>query len=217
MSSIALSRRVGAEVIGTFLLLFFGAGAVMTDAIRGHIGLLGISLAFGIAVATAIVCFGNVSGAHINPAVTITFWTRGLISSRDALAYIAAQCAGATAAALVLRGLLGPVAYVGATIPQLPAGASLAVEILLSFGLMYTIMAASADPLRASAAPFIIGGVVGLCALMGGPLTGASMNPARSLGPALASGTWDGHWIYWVGPIGGMWLAGRVYDWLREA
>lgn len=132
------------------------------------------------------------------------------------LPYILAQCLGAVLASLVMYAVVGPVGGFGATVPAVSVGGAFAIEWLLSFVLMLVIMAGATDTRVAEGfAGVAVGLTVGFCALMGGPLTGASMNPARSLGPALVGGLWQAHWVYWVAPISAMIAAARVYDFLR--
>ena len=212
-------RRAAAEGIGTFFLVLIGPGAAMvnthTDGVIGHAG---IALAFAFVVLAMIYTIGHLSGAHINPAVTIAFWSARRFPAREVLPYVAAQCAGAVTASLVLRWILGPVGNLGATIPTIPIGRAFAVEWLLSFVLMFVIMAVATDERVAGGfAGIAVGLTVGFDAMMGGPLTGASMNPARSLGPAVAGGIWDSHWIYWLGPVTAMIVAAWTYDFLRVA
>lgn len=129
-----------------------------------------------------------------------------------------AQCAGAALASLTLVSVLGPVGHLGATLPSIEPGKAFGVEWLLSFALMFVIMAVATDErVPEGFAALAVGLTVGFCALMGGPLTGASMNPARSFGPALVGGLWTAHWVYWVAPVTGMLVAARVYDALRRA
>ncbi|HKP75170.1 MAG TPA: MIP family channel protein [Longimicrobiaceae bacterium] len=215
----SVGRRAVAEAIGTFALVLIGPGAAMVDAYsQGAIGHAGVALAFGFVVTAMIYTLGHVSGAHINPAVTLAFWSVGRFRSRDVLPYVLAQCAGAVAASLVLRWILGPVGHLGATLPGVGTGRSFVVEWLLSFILMFVIISVATDErVTAGFAGIAVGLTVGFEAMMGGPLTGASMNPARSLGPAVAGGGWDAHWIYWVAPITAMLVAVRVYDFLRPA
>jgi glycerol uptake facilitator-like aquaporin len=119
---------------------------------------------------------------------------------------------------LALRAALGPIGNLGATLPAIPLGAAFSIEWLLSFALMFVIMAVATDPrVTDGFAPIAVGLTVGFCALMGGPLTGASMNPARSFGPAVIGNLWQAHWIYWLAPITGMIVAARVYELLRRA
>jgi MIP family channel proteins len=213
---VRIDRNIAAEFLGTFFLVLFGPGAVMVDAWSGgRLGQLGIALAFGCVVAAMVFALGDVSGAHINPAVTFAQWTRGRISGRHVVPYVLSQCAGAALASLALRAALGTAGNSGATLPAIPVTYAFAVEFALSFVLMEAV-AASGEPGRASAAPWAVGLAVGLCALVGGPLTGASMNPARSFGPALIGGEWRAHWIYWLAPLAGMLAAGRLHDLLRR-
>lgn len=212
-------RRLAAEAIGTFFLVFIGPGAVMVDAFTGGgVGPVGIALAFAFVVIAMIYALGHLSGAHINPAVTLAFWSVRRFPTGEVVPYIVAQCGGATAAALVLHAILGGAGQVGATLPAIPAGSAFVVEWLLSFALMFVIMAVATDRRVAPGfAPVAVGLTVGFCALMAGPLTGASMNPARSLGPALAGGHWRDHWVYWLAPVSAMIVAARTYDGLRLA
>jgi MIP family channel proteins len=161
---------------------------------------------------------GHLSGAHINPAVTFAFWPVGRFPTAEVLPYVAAQCAGAILASAALLALLGPVGRLGATLPSVSAGAAFGLEWLLSFGLMFVIMAvATGDRVADGFAAVPVGLAVGFCSLMGGPITGASMNPARSLGPALVGRLWGSHWVYWIAPVTGMLAAARVYEFLRVA
>jgi aquaporin Z len=216
-------RRVAAEGIGTFFLVLIGPGAAMVNAATGGaLGVAGIALAFAFVIIAMVYALGHLSGAHLNPAVTVAFWSTGRFPADEVLPYAVAQCAGAIAASAVLRAVLGPVGHLGATLPALTPsiavwGAFL-IEWLLSFALMFVIMAvATDDRVTPGFAPIAVGLTVGFCALTGGPLTGASMNPARSLGPALVGGEWRAHWVYWVAPLTAMLAAGRVYDLLRHA
>lgn len=208
-----------AEGIGTFFLVLIGPGAVMVNArMGGEVGHVGVALAFAFVVTAMIYALGHISGAHINPAVTIAFWTVRRFPGREVLPYIVAQCTGAILAAGTLRALLGPVGSLGATSPAIGRAGAVGVEALLSFALMFVIMAVATDERVAGGfAGLAVGLTVGFDALMGGLLTGASMNPARSLGPAVAGGIWQEHWIYWVAPIGGAVMAAWTYDWLRPA
>ena len=219
MSSRLDPRRLVAEGIGTFFLVLIGPGAVMVNAYSGGaIGHAGVALAFAFVVTAIVYALGHLSGAHINPAVTIGFWSGRRFPGREVGPYVVAQLLGAIGASAFLRGVLGPVGHVGATLPSLPLGAAFAVEWLLSFVLMFVIMAVATDERATNGfAGVAVGLTVGFCALTGGPLTGASMNPARSFGPALVGGIWTAHWIYWVAPITAMVAAARLYDFLRPA
>lgn len=212
------SRRAIAEALGTFFLVLIGPGAVMVDAFtHGALGPTGVALAFAFVVIAMVFALGHLSGAHINPAVTIAFWSAGRFPGREVLPYVVAQCAGAAAAAGVLRFVMGPIGNLGATIPAVGLAQALLVEWLFSFALMFVIMAVATDDRVADGfAALAVGLTVGFCALLG-PLTGASMNPARSFGPALVGGIWDAHWIYWLAPMTGMVAAARLYDVLRPA
>ncbi len=210
-------RRLAAEAIGTFFLVLIGAGAAMVNAwTGGGLGVTGIAIAFAFVVIAVVYALGHISGAHINPAVTIGFWSARRFPSRDVIPYVVAQCLGAVAASLTLRAVLGPVGSMGATLPAIAVASACVVEWLLSFVLMLVIMAvATDDRIAPGFAPIAVGLTVGFCALTGGPLTGASMNPARSFGPAIVGGLWREHWVYWLAPITAMVAAARLYDWLR--
>ncbi len=212
-------RRAASETLGTFFLVLIGPGAAMVDAFSGGgLGPVGIALAFTFVVTAVIFAAGPLSGAHINPAVTLAFWSVRRFPLSEALAYITAQCGGAVLASLALRSILGPVGDMGATLPQIPIASAFAMEWLLSFALMFVIMAAATDERSAGApAAMVVGLTVGFCALVGGPITGASMNPARSFGPALVGDLWRGHWIYWLAPITGAVVGARAYGLLRPA
>jgi MIP family channel proteins len=212
-------RRLTAEAVGTFFLVLIGPGAAMVNAWGGGLlGVSGIALAFAFVVIAMVYALGHVSGAHINPAVTVAFWSARRFPAREVIPYVVAQCVGAAAAAATLRAVLGPVGHLGATLPAISIGAAFAIEWLLSFVLMLVIMAVATDDRVAPGfAPLAVGLTVGFCALTGGPLTGASMNPARSFGPAVVGGFWTAHWVYWLAPITGMIAAARLYDWLRDA
>jgi MIP family channel proteins len=207
-------REALAEGIGTFILVFAGTGAVMVNNIsQGAITHIGISFVFGAVVAALIYSIGHISGAHFNPAVTLAFWTSGFFPKRQVLPYIFAQCVGAITASILLLISLGKVANLGATLPLngnwLQA---FVLELILTFILMFVILGSGLDR-RAPIgfAGLAIGLTVGLEAAFMGPITGASMNPARSFGPALIGGIWQHHWVYWVAPILGAQLAVIVY------
>jgi MIP family channel proteins len=211
-------RRYVAEMIGTFALVAVGPGAVMVAASTHAFGQVGIALAFGLVITLCVAATGHVSGAHINPAVTLGFWSIGRFPMRDVAPYLVAQCAGAIAASGFLRWVLGPIANLGATVPALPLPQAFAVEMGYSALLAFVIMAVATDEKSPPAvAPFAIGATVGAGALVTGPLTGGSFNPARSLGPAVVSGVWSAHWLYWIAPTLGMLSAMRLYAWLRPS
>lgn len=214
-----LARRCAAEALGTFFLVLIGPGAVMVDAwSRGALGHVGVALSFAFVVTAMVYALGHVSGAHINPAVTVAFASARHFPRREVLPYVAAQCLGAVAASLLSRLALGPVGELGATLPAVPIPVAFGVEWVLSFGLMLVVMAVATDRRAAGGfAGIAVGLTVGFEAMAGGPLTGASMNPARSLGPAVAGGGWAGHWLYWVAPLTAMVAAAWFYEWLRAA
>jgi len=213
-----LPRRCAAEGLAAFALVFAGCGAIVTDSIGdGVLGTVGVALVFGLVIMAMIYATGHLSGAHINPAVTIAFTLTRHFPRRDAAAYIAAQLIGATVAALVLL-LAWPEAPadLGATVPSIEVGTALVYEILMTAILMFVIISVATDARAVGAgAAIAIGGTVALDAIFGGPLTGASMNPARSFGPALASGTWTDFWIYLVGPVTGAALGAFAYQAIR--
>ena len=182
-----LVRALVAEAVGTFALVFAGCGAVMVDAKTHALGHVGVAITFGLVIMAMIYAVGHISGAHFNAAVTFAFaLTRHFPWSR-ALAYWAAQFVGAVAAAVLLRGSLGKVANVGATLPSGSQRQSFLWELVLSFFLMFVILAVATDTRAVGeAAAIAIGGTIALDAMLGGPISGASMNPMRSLGPALA-------------------------------
>lgn len=214
----SLARRCVAECAGTFALVAIGPGSVMVAARTHAFGQSGIALAFGLAVAIIVASAGHVSGAHVNPAVTLGFWSVGRFRGSEVIPYIIAQCVGAIVASFLLGWLLGSVGDYGATLPGLPLAQSFVVEMGYSGVLAFVIMGVATDERAAPAvAPFAIGGTVFAGALVTGPLTGGSFNPARSLGPALASGLWTAHWLYWAAPVAGMLLGMRFYDFLRPA
>jgi MIP family channel proteins len=213
------SRDLVAEAIGTFILVFIGTGAVVVNTVsHGAITHLGISSIFGAVVAALIYTLGHISGAHFNPAVTLAFWQSGFFPGKRVLAYILAQCTGAIAASVLLRSTFGNIANLGAT---LPLGhnwlQALILETVLTFILMFVILGSGLDR-RAPIgfAGMAIGLTVMVAAAVMGPITGASMNPARSLAPALVAGLWQDHWVYWVAPILGAQLAGWTYRWLSN-
>ena len=214
-----LLRRSIAEGFAAFALVFAGCGAVITDAThQGALGAVGVSLVFGLVIMAMIYATGHLSGAHINPAVTVAFTLTRHFPVRDAAAYIAAQLLGATAGALLLLAAwTDKPARLGTTLPSVGTGTALLYEIVLTAFLMFVIIAVATDTRAVGAAAALaIGGTVGLDALFGGPITGASMNPARSFGPALASGTWHDFWIYVIGPVVGAAIGGFAYQFIRS-
>lgn len=198
------ARRLFAECIGTFALTFFDCGAKMVSAISGEVGHLAQALAPGLVVAAMIYAIGAVSGAHINPAVTLAFVARGDFPWQRAFLYWIAQLLGATLAAALLQRLLGSVADLGATAPHGSAAASLVVEIVLSFSLVVVILGtATQHRVVGPNAAIAVGGIIVACGVFGKAVSGASMNPARSFGPAIVSGELKYLWIYILAPITG--------------
>lgn len=216
--SLSLTRRAGAEALAAFALVFAGCGAIITDGkYDGALGTVGIALVFGLVIMAMIYATGHLSGAHINPSVTIAFTLTRHFPLRDALAYIPAQLAGATVAAGVLRGAwTDKPAHLGATLPSVGGGQALLYEAVLTAFLMFVIIAVATDTRAVgSGAAIAIGGVVGLDALFGGPVTGASMNPARSFGPAVVANEWRDFWVYILGPLIGATVGAFAYQLVR--
>lgn len=212
-------RETLAEALGTFTLVFAGTGAVMVNSLSGgSITHIGISFVFGSVVAAMIYCLGHISGAHLNPAVTLAFWTSGFFPRHLVISYILAQCIGAVIASALLLVSLGRVADLGATIPlDNNWSQSFVLEIILTFILMLVIFGSGVDRrAHIGFAGFAIGLTVGMEAAFMGQITGASMNPARSLAPALVGGIWQYHWVYWIAPIIGAQLAVIVYWYLSN-
>jgi MIP family channel proteins len=212
-----IARRAGAELVGTFCLVFAGCGAIIANTLaNGAVTHVGISLVFGLIIAAMIYACGHLSGAHFNPAVTLAFTLTRHFPTKLLPVYWFAQLAGALLGAAALLVLYGNTARLGATVPAGPAWQSLVLEIVLTFILMFVIMAVATDTRAAGqAAALAIGGTVGLDALFGGPVSGASMNPARSLGPALVAGGAPDQWVYIVGPMVGAIAGAFVYQLLR--
>jgi MIP family channel proteins len=209
-------RRLAAESIGTFALVFAGCGAVMVEAKTQALGQVGVALSFGLVIMVMIYAVGHVSGAHFNPAVTFAFALTRHFPWPRAAAYWLAQLGGALIAAAILRGSLGDVADVGTTLPSGSQGQSFLWEVVLSFFLMFVIMAVATDTRAVGeAAAIAIGGTIALDALVGGPISGASMNPARSLAPALVSGNLHALWIYLLAPVVGASLGALAYQLVR--
>jgi aquaporin TIP len=210
-------RRGIAEFVGTFTLIFVGMGSIAF--IQSNL-LVGVALAHGLAIAVMASAVGHISGGHFNPAVTLGFLvTRRIVPSLAAL-YWLAQLAGATLAALALRGLFPSEANLDVGVPvvnpTINAGQGVAIEAILTFFLVWVIFATAADPGGAfkSIAGLAIGLTITIDILAAGPLTGAAMNPARSLGPEIVFNIWDDWWVYLVGPSLGAVVAALAYDWL---
>lgn len=204
-----MKARLLAEFLGTFFLVFAGTGAVVINAFsNGAITHVGISLVFGLVVLAIIYAFGDISGAHLNPAVTIAFAAARRFPWASVAPYIAAQTSGAILASVILRLVFPSVTTLGQTLPAAGLWQSLVLEIIFTFMLMLVILAVSSGSKeKGIMAGVAIGGTVGLLAMFGGPATGASMNPARSLAPALIAGDLAPIWLYILGPITGALLA----------
>ena len=211
-----LLRALTAEAIGTFALVFAGCGAIMVDAKTHQLGHVGVAITFGLVIMFGIYAVGHISGAHFNPAVTFAFTITRHFPWPRALAYWSAQLVGALSAAALLRVSLGNIAFVGATFPSGSQGQAFLWELVMSAFLMFVILAVATDTRAVGeAAAIAIGGTIGLDAMFGGPITGASMNPARSLAPALVSGDLHGLWVYLLAPIAGATLGGLAYQFVR--
>ena len=216
-----LIKQCVAEAIGTFTLIFIGVGAIYNlGSVPG--GLLGIALAHGLAIAVMVSATGGISGGHLNPAVTFGLFVGGKIDFGKTIAYWIAQLSGAVAAGFLCVCLLGSGAVAGGTpdIPQANNGSllpivsvaqAIAIEAVLTFFLVFVVYGSAVDARAPKIGGLAIGLTVALDILFGGPLTGAAMNPARTFGPALASGHWNNHLVYWIGPLLGGALAGLIY------
>ena len=212
-------RRYIAEALGTFALVFCGTGAiVINQETGGVIGHAGIAATFGLIVTAMIYAFGEVSGAHFNPAVTVAFSFAKLFKWKDVAPYIAAQLCGAFVATLLMKGLFPSNLNLGATLPAGTAMQSLILEFVLTFLLMLVILFTSQGAKeKGIMAGIAIGGTVLLEAMFAGPISGASMNPARSIAPAIVSGHAGSLWIYLLGPFAGACLATAVWKILRTS
>jgi aquaporin Z len=207
-------NKYAAEFIGTFALVFAGTGAiVINDVTGGTVTHVGVALTFGLVVLAMIYALGDVSGAHLNPAVTLGFFAAGRLRASLLAPYIACQCAGAALASLTLRLLFRDHSTLGATIPAGSALQSFVLELILTFLLMFVILSVSTGAKeKGITAGIAVGAVISLEALFAGPICGASMNPARSFAPALASGHLKHLWIYLIAPVCGAALG--VAGWL---
>jgi aquaporin Z len=209
---------LAAEAIGTFALVFAGTGAiVVNDFSGGAVTHVGVALTFGLVVMALIYALGDVSGAHLNPAVTIGFWAANRFPGRCVGPYVASQLAGAFAASALLRIMFGTRAALGATVPAGPDVQSLVMETVLTALLMFVILRVSTGSKElGTVAGIAIGGVVGLEAMFAGPVCGASMNPARSIAPAVVAGELASLWIYVFGPLVGAGVAVTLWRLTRE-
>jgi MIP family channel proteins len=228
-------RRGFAEFVGTFTLVFIGAGSILTftqlfaaafqqgaSGTASGLSLVGVALAHGLAIAVMVSAVGHISGGHFNPAITLAFLVTRRIAPVLALSYWFAQLLGAVWASLLLRWLFPHTArnlsHLG--VPALANGISqwqgLVIEIVLTFFLVWVVFATAADPggTFKSIAGLAIGLTITIDILMGGPLTGAAMNPARAFGPQLVQNEWSKCWIWYAGPVAGAVLAGLAYEWM---
>lgn len=211
-------KKILAEFLGTALLVFFGTGSVVVDEVLpGAIGHVGISICFGLIVMILILALGDLSGAHLNPAVSIAFASAGLFKWSSLPGYIVAQVAGAIAASALLKYLFPASVYLGVTLPSGSGWQSFILEAILSFLLMLVIFRMSTGSREQGLmAGMTIGSVILLEAMFGGPVSGASMNPARSIGPAVISNHLSFLWIYVTAPVAGMLIATPVYHYFKN-
>ena len=218
-----MPQKLAAEFVGTFALIFFGAGSICADQFlhgAGGPGLPGIALAHGLAIGLMVTAMGHISGGHFNPAVSIGFWVTRRISTLDFILYWAAQLAGAIAAAYLLKVVVPEEAWraVALGTPDLARDFTrlngIILEAVMTFFLVWVVFATAVDEKGAfnKIAGFAIGLTITMDILMGGPLTGAAMNPARAFGPAVAANHWANDGVYWVGPLAGGFVAGLLYD-----
>ncbi len=211
----SLAHRAASELLGTYLLVLVAAGVVVVDTLfDGSVTSIGVAAGAGIVVMLMVYVLGPVSGAHINPAVTLGMALSSRTAWRDAPVYWGAQLAGAVAAGGTLRLMFGLVGNLGGHEPSGSAPQAVAAEVLATFMLMLVIASVVSNPRLAPLSGVAIGSAVAMGILFLGPVSGGSMNPARSFGPALASMSWAGHWIYWVGPALGSVAAVLVHRFL---
>lgn len=217
------AQKLTAEFLGVFALVFFGAGAICADQYlhgAGALGLFGIAIAHGLAIAIMVSAVGHISGGHFNPAITIGFWVTKRLNTVDVLLYWAAQLAGAIAAAFLLKAVIPEETWraVALGTPELardfPRLAGMALEGVTTFFLVFVVFATAVDERGTfrSIAGFGIGLTITLGIMVAGPFTGGALNPARAFGPALAATHWANQGVYWVGPLAGGFLAGLLYD-----
>jgi MIP family channel proteins len=215
-----LLKQCAAEFVGTFTLIFVGVGAIANNTPTAGLGLLGVAFAHGLAIAVMVTATGAISGGQLNPAVTFGLLVGGQMDLKKSIAYWISQLAGGTAAALLCSGLLGMAAVSTGTpdislnssgAPVVSIAQAITIEAVLTFFLVFVVYGSAVDLRAPKIGGLAIGLTVALDILFGGPLTGASMNPARSFGPALASSHWNNHFVYWVGPLIGGALAGLIY------
>lgn len=212
----SIQQKVLSEFLGTFALVFCGTGAIVINSVsNGAVSHVGVAITFGLVVTAMIYAFGKVSGAHINPAVTLAFWLNKSFDQSLVLPYVLSQLSGAVAASVVLRLLFPEAITLGETLPSGSNLQSFILEMILSFILMLVIFQTAAGSKETALAGLIIGFVVLFEAMFAGPICGASMNPARSLGPAIVSGNIQSLWVYLIATTMGMSLAVPIYRILR--
>lgn len=211
-------NRYFAELLATFALVFAGTGAIVIDDLRGGaVTHVGVAATFGLVVMTMIYAVGDVSGAHLNPAVTLGFLAAGRFPARRVPGYLLCQTAGALLASLTLRALFGNRASLGASLPAGPALQSFVLEMVLTAMLMFVILCVSTGAKeKGLMAGVAVGGVIAFEAMFAGPVSGASMNPARSLAPALVSGNLTALWVYLLAPVAGALIAVPCWRAMRE-
>jgi aquaporin TIP len=211
-------RSFLAEMIGTFGLIFFGAGAILQQQATQSVGTTGIAVAHGLAILIGVYAFGHISGAHFNPAISFGMWITRRIGFGKMILYWAAQVLGASLAAWILSIIYqgGPLdVHLGtpAIDPTIGSKTGFAIEGILTFFLVTSVFGTAVDPRAPTGfAGLAIGLTITACVLMGGALTGAAMNPARAFGPALVSHYWQDQWVYWAGPLVGGGAAAIIYD-----
>ncbi|MFA5974862.1 MAG: aquaporin [Elusimicrobiota bacterium] len=206
------------ELIGTFAFFFIGAGSIITDSYtHGGVGLIGIALAHGLILSVMVSAFGPISGGHFNPAISLGAWVGKKIKLSTLVLYVIAQLIGGSLAGFLLRAVFSSDVWMPVHLgtPALAAGVSpwtgVVLEAVLTFFLVLAVFGTAIDSMAPKIGGFGIGLTVTADILVGGPLTGAAMNPARVFGPALAAGFWEYHWLYWVGPLIGGAAAGWLY------
>jgi aquaporin Z len=212
-------RRLAAEFLGTFALVFAGTGAIVTNDVRGGaVSHAGVALTFGLVVLAMIYAVGDVSGAHLNPAVTLGFFAARRFAAGWVAPYVLCQTVGAFAASGLLRLLFPGQGTLGATLPAGPPEQSFALEVVLTLLLMFVILSVSTGAKeKGITAGIAVGAVIGLEALFAGPICGASMNPARSLAPAVVSGHVESLWVYLTAPVLGALMAVPACRCVHEA
>lgn len=211
-------KKLAAELIGTFTLVFAGTGAIVANETSGGaVTHVGIALTFGLVVLTMIYTLGDISGAHLNPAVTLGFFAAGRLPGAQVLPYIVSQCSGGAAASFLIHLLFPSNTSLGGTSPAGSILQSFVLEVVLTAILMFVILGVSTGAgEKGITAGIVVGAVISLGALFAGPISGASMNPARSLGPALVTFKLAGLWIYLTAPLLGAALGVLACRWVRE-